>query len=430
MQYDLVIRHARLHRHDGFVDIAVQDGRFAKIAGELSSHSAQREIDVAGRLVVPPFIDAHVHLDAVLTVGQPRYNATGTLLEGIQIWSERKRVLTREDVKKRALEEIRWEVAQGTLYIRSHVDVCDPNLTALRALIEVREEVHDICDLQLVAFPQDGILSFPDGRELMRQAMELGCDLVGGIPHYEWTRDMGVEDVHYAFALAKEFNRDIDCHCDETDDPLSRFTEVMAADTMQQGWQGRVTASHCTAMHSYDNAYAFKLIRLLSRAQVNVVANPFDNVVLQGRFDTYPKRRGITRVKELLAEGVNVALGHDSIMDPWFPLGKGDMLAAAQLALYLCHMSGYEEINDVLDLITTNAAKVLRIQDTYGIEEGKPADFLVLDAPSAFEALRLVPARLHVFKGGREVASTIPCKSVLKRSRDDEGKEVAFRHHQ
>ncbi len=427
MQYDLIIRHARLHRHDGFADIAVKDGRFVKIASELSSDSAQREIDAAGRLVVPPFIDAHVHLDAVLTVGQPRYNATGTLLEGIQIWSERKQSLTREDVKRRALEEIGWEVAQGTLHIRSHVDVCDPDLTALRALIEVREEVRDICDLQLVAFPQDGIFSFPDGRELMRQAMELGCDLVGGIPHYEWTRDMGVEDVHYAFALAREFNCDIDCHCDETDDPLSRFTEVMAADAMQQGWQGRVTASHCTAMHSYDNAYAFKLIRLLSRAQVNVVANPFDNVVLQGRFDTYPKRRGITRVKELLAGGVNVALGHDSIMDPWFPLGKGDMLAAAQLALYLCHMSGYEEINDVLDLVTTNAAKVLRIQDTYGIEAGKPANFLVLDAPSAFEALRLVPARLHVFKGGREVAYTVPGRSVLRRSSGDEGKEVTFR---
>jgi cytosine deaminase len=427
MQYDLIIRHAQLHRHQGLVDIAVEHGRFARIASELSLDSAHREIDAAGRLVVPPFVDAHVHLDAVLTVGQPRYNNTGTLLEGIQIWSERKSSLTREDVKKRALEEIRWEVAQGTLHVRSHVDVCDPNLTALRALMEVREEVRDICDLQLVAFPQDGILSFPHGRELMRQAMELGCDLVGGIPHYEWTRDMGVEDVHYAFALAREFNRDIDCHCDETDDPLSRFAEVMAADTIEQGWQGRVTASHCTAMHSYDNAYAFKLIRLLSRAQMNVVANPFDNVVLQGRFDTYPKRRGITRVKELLADGVNVALGHDSIMDPWFPLGKGDMLVAAQLALYLCHMSGYEEINDVLDLITINAARVLRIQDNYGIEEEKPANFLVLDAPSAFEALRLIPARLHVFKGGHEVAYTTPGKSVLRRSWDDEGKEVTYR---
>ncbi len=426
MQYDLILRHAQLHRRQGLVDIAVQGGRFAKISNDLSSASASEEVDVHGRLVVPPFIDAHVHLDAVLTVGQPRYNTTGTLLEGIQIWSERKPSLTIEDVKQRALEEIRWEVAQGTLYIRSHVDVCDPDLTALKALLEVREEVRDICTLQLVAFPQDGIFSFPNGGELMRKAMGLGCDLVGGIPHYEWTRDMGVEDVHYAFALAKEFNRDIDCHCDETDDPLSRFTEVMAADTIEQGWQGRVTASHCTAMHSYDNAYAFKLMRLLARAQVNVIANPFDNVVLQGRFDTYPKRRGIARVKELLAGGVNVALGHDSIMDPWFPLGRGDMLAAAQLALYLCHMSGYEEINDVLDLITTNAAKVLRIQDSYGISEDKPADFLVLDAPSAFEALRLLPARLHVFKNGREVASTTPAKSVLKRSHDDEGKEVTY----
>ena len=428
MQYDLIVRHAQLHRHDGLVDIATKDGHFASIVGELpSDSSAPREIDAAGRLVVPPFIDAHVHLDAVLTVGRPRYNTTGTLLEGIQIWSELKPGLSREDVKKRALEEIRWEVAQGTLHIRSHVDVCDPNLTALRALLEVREEVRDVCNLQLVAFPQDGILSFPNGRELMQQAMELGCDVVGGIPHYEWTRDMGVEDVHYAFALAREFNRDIDCHCDETDDPISRFTEVMAADTIQQGWQGRVTASHCTAMHSYDNAYAFKLIRLLARAQVNVIANPFDNVVLQGRFDTYPKRRGITRVKELLAAGVNVALGHDSIMDPWFPLGKGDMLAAGQLALFLCHMSGYDEINAVLDLITTNAARTLRVQDSYGIEEGKPADFLVLDAPSAFEALRLVPARLHVFKSGREVAYTTPGKSVIKRQTDQDGEEVTFR---
>ncbi len=426
MQYDLIIRDAQLHRRQGLVDIAIQNGRFVSIDADLTNADAQREIDVAGRLVVPPFIDAHVHLDAVLTVGQPRYNNSGTLLEGIQIWSERKPDLTHEDVKRRALEEIRWEVAQGTLYIRSHVDVCDPELTALRALLEVREEVRDICELQLVAFPQDGILSFPDGRELMHKALELGCDLVGGIPHYEWTRDMGVEDVHYVFELAKEFNRDIDCHCDETDDPLSRFTEVMAADTLQQSWQGRVTASHCTAMHSYDNAYAFKLIRLLERAQVNVIANPFDNVVLQGRFDTYPKRRGITRVKELLVAGVNVALGHDSIMDPWFPLGRGDMLAAAQLALFLCHMSGYEEINDVLDLITRNAAKVLRVQDRYGIEEGRPADFLVLDAPSAFEALRLVPARLHVFKNGREVAATQPAKSIIRPGGDDEGQEVAY----
>lgn len=427
MPYDLLIRHAQLPQQEGLVDIALQDGQFARIATDLATASAQREIDAAGRLVVPPFIDAHVHLDAVLTVGQPRYNTTGTLLEGIQIWGERKPSLTHEDVKQRALEEIRWEVAQGTLYIRSHVDICDPALTALRALLEVREEVRDICHLQLVAFPQDGIFSFSGGPELMRKALELGCDLVGGIPHHEWTRDMGVEDVHYVFELAKQFNRDIDCHCDETDDPSSRFTEIMAADTLQQGWQGRVTASHCTAMHSYDNAYAFKLQGLLARAQMNVIANPFDNVVLQGRFDTYPKRRGITRVKELLAAGVNVALGHDSIMDPWFPLGKGDMLAAAQLALMLCHMSGYDELNEVLALITHNGARALRVLDQYGIEEGKPADFLIVDAPSVFEALRLVPARLYVFKAGREIARTTPERSVLWREGESEWGDVTFR---
>lgn len=427
MHYDLLIRHARLHRREGLYDLAILDGHFARIAPDLGAASATRELDAAGNLVTPPLIDAHVHLDAVLTVGQPRYNTSGTLSEGIQIWSERKPSLSREDVRRRVLEEIRWEVAQGTLHIRSHIDICDPALTALRTLLEIREEVRDICDLQLVAFPQDGIFSFPNGRELLRKALELGCDLVGGIPHYEWTNALGIEDVHYAFALAKEFQRDIDCHCDETDDPHSRFTEVMAADTMQYGWQGRVTASHCTALGSYDNAYASKLMRLLAQAQVNIVANPFDNVVLQGRFDTYPKRRGITRVKELLANGVNVALGHDSIMDPWFPLGRGDMLAAAQLALFLCQMSGYTEIQDVLDLITTNAAKTLRIQDRYGIEEGKPASFLIFDAPTTFEALRLLPARLYVFKDGREVARTTPARSTLMRLGESDPSEVTYR---
>ncbi len=425
MPYDLLIRNARLHRAEELTDIAVQDGMFARIAPDIGD-SAAREINAEGRLVTPPFVDAHVHLDAVLTAGEPRFNQSGTLAEGIQIWGERKPSLTIDDVKARAREAIRWAVAQGTLHIRSHVDVCDPNLTALRALLEVREEVRDFCHLQLVAFPQDGIFSFPDGPALMRRALELGCDLVGGIPHHEWTREMGVEDVHCAFALAKEFNRDVDCHCDETDDPQSRFTEVMAADTLAQGWQGRVTASHCTAMHSYDNAYAAKLIRLLARAQVNVVANPFDNVALQGRFDTFPQRRGITRVKQLLAAGVNVALGHDSIMDPWFPLGRGDMLAAAQLALLLCQMTGQEEIASALDLITTNAARALRIEDEYGIEEGKPADFLVLDAGSAFDALRLIPARLHVFKNGREVARTTAARSVIREGAEGDERLVTF----
>jgi cytosine deaminase len=414
MTFDVIVRNARLPGQSTLTDIGVQDGVFARIAPQIQE-SAAREIDAGGRLVSPPLIDCHVHLDAVLTVGQPRHNQSGTLIEGIQIWSERKPTLTREDVKRRATEAIKWEVAQGALFIRSHVDVCDPNLVALRAMLEVQQEVKDICELQIVAFPQDGILSFPNGKELMDEAMRLGANVVGGIPHYEWTREMGVEDVHIAFELARRYNRDIDCHCDETDDPHSRFTEVMAANTLQQGWQGRVTVSHCTAMHSWDNAFAFKLIRLLARGRMNVICNPYDNIILQGRFDTYPKRRGMARLKELLQAGVNVSLGHDSIMDPWYPLGRGDMLAAASLALHIAQMSGHDEIATMYELITTNAARTLNVADRYGIEEGKPASFIIVDAADAHDALRLVPARLHVVKDGRIVASTTPSQSRLFR---------------
>lgn len=415
MPLDLLIRNARLPRQERLTDIGIQDGVFTRIAPHVRA-AATEELDAGGRLVSPPLVDCHVHLDAVLTVGQPRHNATGTLLEGIQIWSERKPSLTHEDVKQRATEAIKWEVAQGTLFIRSHVDVCDPNLTALRALIEVQREVVDICELQLVAFPQDGILSFPNGKELMDEAMRLGANVVGGIPHHEWTREMGVEDVHYAFELARRYNRDVDCHCDETDDAHSRFTEVMAADALQQGWEGRATVSHCTAMHSWDNAYAFKAMRLLARGRLNVICNPYDNITLQGRFDSYPKRRGMARLKELLAMGVNVSLGHDSIMDPWYPLGRGDMLAAAQLALHIGQMSGRDEIGTMYDVVTTNAARTLNVSDRYGIAEGKPAHLIVIDATSPEDALRLTPARLFVVKDGRIVARTAPSRSTLHRA--------------
>jgi cytosine/creatinine deaminase len=421
MTFNLIVRNARLPGHADLTDIAVQDGMFAQLAPQIAE-SAAREIDAGGRLVSPPLIDCHVHLDAVLTVGQPRHNLSGTLIEGIQIWSERKPTLTHEDVKRRATEAIKWEVAQGALFIRSHVDVCDPNLIALRAMLEVQQEVKDICELQIVAFPQDGILSFPNGKDLMDEAMNLGANVVGGIPHYEWTREMGVEDVNIAFELARRYNRDIDCHCDETDDPHSRFTEVMAANTMQQGWEGRVTVSHCTAMHSWDNAFAFKMIRLLARGRLNVICNPYDNIILQGRFDSYPKRRGMARLKELLQAGVNVSLGHDSIMDPWYPLGRGDMLAAASLALHIAQMSGHDEIATMYDLITTNAARTLNVSDRYGIEEGKPASFIIVDAADPHDALRLVPARLHVVKDGRVVASTSPSQARLFR----EGAEEAI----
>jgi cytosine deaminase len=361
-------------------------------------------------------------MDAVLTVGEPRHNESGTLIEGILTWAERKPTLTHADVKARALEAIRWEVAQGTGLIRSHVDVCDPNLVALRALLELREEVRDIVDLRLIAFPQDGILSFPDGKELMREAMRLGCDVIGGIPHYEWTRDDGVEEVHFIFDLAKETGAPIDLHCDETDDEQSRFLEVVAARAIRDGMQGRVVAGHTTAMASYNDNYAFKLLQILRRAGVTIVANPFDNIVLSGRFDTYPKRRGMTRVKELDAAGVNVACGHDSIMDPWYPLGRGSMLDAVSMLVHVGQMTGRSEIFRAYEMVTTNPARAAEVE--YGIAEGKPANFVVFDCDDEAEAIRLRPAARWVVRGGRVVAETEPARSVVHRA--DGSSDVTF----
>lgn len=411
---DLLIRNARL-ADGGVVDLAVENGIFSRI-GVGPEVDGSREIDAGGRLVTPPLVDSHVHLDAALTAGEPRYNQSGTLLEGIQVWGERKRSLTREDVKCRALEAIKWEVSQGTLWIRSHVDVTDPSLTALHALVELREEVRDLVDLQLVAFPQDGVFGTPGGPELLEKALSAGADVVGGIPHHEPTRRHGEREVDLVFDLARRYGVPIDCHTDETDDPASRFTELLASEAVERGLGERVTASHCTAMHSYDNAYATKLIGLLAGSGVNVIANPYDNTILQGRFDTYPKRRGMTRVPELLEAGVNVSLGHDSIMDPWYPLGTGDMIGAASLALHVLQMSGEEEIPKMLDLVTKNGARTLGVTDHHGIERGKPASFVIFDAPSPRELIRLDPARLWVVKEGRVVATTEPARTRLLRN--------------
>ncbi len=412
MDFDLIVRRARLRGEKGVKDIAVRDGRFVEIADRVEA-KAREEVDAEGRLVSPSFVDSHLHLDAVLTVGEPRYNMSGTLLEGIATWALRKETLTFEDVKRRATEAIKWEVAQGVGYIRTHVDVCDPNLTALKALLEVRRECQDLVDLQIVAFPQEGIISYEGGKELMEEAIRLGADVVGGIPHYEFTREYGLESLDFVFDLARRYDRLIDVHCDETDDDHSRFVETLAARTIREGMQGRVTAGHTTAMHSYNNAYAFKLFGVLKRAQMNMVTNPLDNSILQGRFDTYPKRRGLTRVKELLEAGINVSVGHDSIMDPWYPLGRGSMLQAAFVLLHFAHMSGYEEIFRVFDTITVNGAKTLHVEDKYGIEVGKQADLVVLDAEDEFEALRLLPPCLYVIKRGKVVAKTEPSMSFL-----------------
>jgi cytosine deaminase len=412
----LIVRDARIHPTGGARpeprDVLVEDGRITRIADRGAIRGADhRELDAEGRLLSPPLVDPHVHMDAVLTVGEPRYNESGTLIEGILTWAERKPFLTHEDVKARAREAILWEVAQGTGLIRSHVDVCDPNLVALKALLELRDEVRDIVDLRLIAFPQDGILSFPDGKNLMREAMRLGCDVIGGIPHYEWTRDDGVEEVHFIFDLARETGAPIDLHCDETDDDQSRFLEVVAARTMRDGMQGRVVAGHTTAMGSYNDAYAFKLLQILKRAGVTIVANPLDNIVLQGRFDTYPKRRGMTRVKELDAAGVNVACGHDSIMDPWYPLGRGSMLDALSMLVHVAQMTGRSELYRAYEMVTTNPARAAEVP--WGVKEGLPANFVVFDCEDEAEAIRLRPAALWVVREGRVVAETQPARSVV-----------------
>ena len=354
----------------------------------------------------------------MLTVGEPRYNESGTLIEGILTWAERKQTLTRDDVKERAREAIRWEVAQGTGLIRSHVDVCDPNLVALKALIELRDEVRDIVELKLIAFPQDGILSFPDGEELMREAMRLGCDVIGGIPHYEWTRDDGVAEVHFIFDLARATGAAIDLHCDETDDEQSRFLEVVAARAIRDGMQGRVVAGHTTAMASYNDNYAFKLVQILKRAGVTIVANPLDNIVLQGRFDTYPKRRGMTRVKELDAAGINVACGHDSIMDPWYPLGRGSMLDALSMLVHVGQMTGRTELFRAYEMVTGNPARAAEMPD-WRIGEGAPANFVVFDCTDEAEAIRLRPAARWVVRHGRVVAETAPSRSVVHHAGSD-----------
>lgn len=410
---ELIVRNAKTRDADKLVDIGIENGRIVKIAEKISE-TANEEIAADGNLVTPSLVDIHVHMDAALTVGQPRHNVTGTLLEGIQIWSERKPSLNINDVKQRAIKAIKWEIAHGVTKIRSHVDVCDPSLTALKGLLEVKKELADMVELQLVAFPQDGIQSYPGGEELMIKAVEAGADVVGGIPHYEWTREDGVKDVQTAMEIATNYGRLVDIHCDETDDEHSRFVEVVAAETIKKKYSGKVTASHTTAFHSYSNAYAFKLIGWIKRAGLHMVTNPLDNAVLQGRFDTYPKRRGHTRVKELLEAGVNVCIGHDSIMDPWYPLGMGDPLQPAFVLVHYGQMSGYHEMLQLFDMITINGAKAFGDTDNYGIAEGKKADLVVFDAKTEMDALRTLAPRLYVVKNGHVVSKTMPQQTFLR----------------
>ncbi|MEH6988672.1 cytosine deaminase [Cytobacillus firmus] len=408
----MIIKNAKLRGREGLWNIAIQDGKIHSISqGE--AEGGQEILDAAGSLVSAPFIEPHIHLDTTLTAGEPEWNQSGTLFEGIQRWAQRKETLTHEDVKTRAKTALKWQIAQGIQHVRTHVDVTDPSLTALKALLEVKEEMSDYVDLQLVAFPQEGINSYPSGAELMEEALKMGADVVGGIPHFEFTREYGVASMKTAFDLAEKYDRLVDIHCDEIDDEQSRFVEVVAAEAYERGLGSRVTASHTTAMGSYNDAYTYKLFRLLKLSNINFVANPLVNIHLQGRFDTYPKRRGVTRVKELLEAGLNVSFGHDDIFDPWYPLGTGNMLQVLHMGIHVSQLMGYEQIVNSFDLITNNSAKTLSIEEKYGIEEGKPANLIILDAENEYEAIRRQAAVKYSIRNGKIIAETKPSQTSV-----------------
>jgi cytosine deaminase len=421
---DLILRNANLPDGRRGCDIAVQDGRIVELAPAIAV-PARREIDAAGCLATPPFVDSHFHMDSALSYGRPRVNRSGTLLEGIQLWGELKPQLTVESIKERARKLCRWAVARGTLAIRSHVDVGDPQMLAVTALLEIREEFKPYLDLQLVAFPQDGYLRLPANRENMVRALDMGVDVVGGIPHFERTMADGAASVAALCELAARRGLRVDMHCDESDDPLSRHIETLAGHTQRLGLQGRVTGSHLTSMHSMDNYYASKLLPLMAEAGVHAVANPLINITLQGRHDTYPKRRGMTRVKELMQAGVNVAFGHDCVMDPWYPLGSHDMLEVAHMGLHVAQMTGAEEMRCLFEAVTINGAKTLGLEG-YGLEPGCFADLVVLQAGDPVEALRLKPARLFVVRRGEVIAETAPVAARLNLG--GQALSVDFRH--
>ncbi|HEX6118702.1 MAG TPA: amidohydrolase family protein [Dongiaceae bacterium] len=403
---DLIIRGANLPDGRQDVDIGIEGGKIMTVGPTLKA-SAAKEIEAKGRLVTPPFVDAHFHMDATLSLGLPRLNSSGTLLEGIALWGELKPMLTQEAIAERALAYCDWAAAKGLLAIRSHVDVCDPRLLAVDALLEVKKKVKPYLDLQLVAFPQDGALRAPGALELLKTALDRGVDVVGGIPHFERTMADGAASVRALCEIAAERGLLVDMHCDETDDPMSRHVETLACETQRLGLQGRVTGSHLTSMHSMDNYYVSKLIPLMAEARLNAIANPLINITIQGRHDTYPKRRGMTRVPELMAAGLTVAFGQDCVMDPWYGMGSGDMLEVAHMGLHVAQMTGQDAMRACFAAVTENPARILQL-DGYGIAPGKNADLVILQAADPVEAIRVRATRLAVLRRGKMIAETPP----------------------
>jgi cytosine deaminase len=411
LQADLIIRDASLPDGRSGVDLVIADGLIQAVGPEIEA-AAHEEVDAGGRLVSPPFVDCHFHMDATLSLGLPRLNRSGTLLEGIALWGELKPLLTHDAVIERALDYCDMAVAQGIGAIRSHVDVCDDRLLGVEALLEVKARVAPYLELQLVAFPQDGLYRSANGRVNLERALDLGCDVVGGIPHFERTMADGARSVTELLALAAERGLMADLHCDETDDPQSRHIETVAAETQRLGLAGRVTGSHLTSMHSMDNYYASKLIPLIAEAGVSVIANPLINIAIQGRHDTYPKRRGLTRIPELQAAGVAVAFGHDCVMDPWYSLGSGDMLEVAHMAVHAAQLTSLDAMEAAFQAVTTVPAGILGLEG-YGLAPGSHADLVLLDAADPIEAIRLKAVRLMVVRRGKVIARTPPRTTEL-----------------
>lgn len=409
----MLVKNVHIHNREGLWQILIEEGKISRIFSQDEIFNYSGEIlDGEEGIIYPPFVEPHIHLDATQTAGQPNWNQSGTLFEGIERWAERKSLLSHEDVKSRAWKTLKWQIANGVQYVRTHVDVSDSTLTALKAMLEVKKEIAPWVDLQIVAFPQEGILSYPNGEKLLDQAMKMGADVVGGIPHFEFTREYGVESMHIAFDIARKYNKQIDIHCDEIDDEQSRFVETVAALALKYDIGEKVTASHTTAMHSYNNAYASRLFRLLKMSKIHFVANPLVNIHLQGRFDTYPKRRGVTRVKEMLKNNINVCFGHDDVFDPWYPLGTANMLQVLHMGLHVCQLMGYGQINNGLKLVTENSAKALGLTD-YGIKEGNSANFIVLPAENGFDAVRRqVPTRYSI-RHGKVISETQLAKTTI-----------------
>ena len=408
----LIVRNTTLADGRTGIDVLAQAGRITAVGAQLAAPEGCEVIDAQGLLLSPPFVDAHFHMDATLSVGLPRLNQSGTLLEGIALWGELKPQLTQDALVERALQYCDWAVAKGLLAIRSHVDVCDDRLLAVEALLHVKASVAPYLDLQLVAFPQDGLLRSPSALANLKRALDLGVDVVGGIPHFERTSEHGAESVRLLCELAAERGLQVDMHCDESDDPLSRHIETLAFHTQRLGLHGRVAGSHLTSMHSMDNYYVSKLLPLMREAGVHAIANPLINITLQGRHDTYPKRRGMTRVPELMAAGITVAFGHDCVMDPWYPLGSADMLEVAQMGLHVAQMTSQAQMRACFDAVTVNPARILGLQG-YGIEVGAHADFVLLQARDPVEAIRLRANRLMVVRRGAVVARAPAATATL-----------------